>query len=220
MSDRQEQKAALRRKARAAREKTDAARRQALSEQICNHLIGAPLFQRAHSLHSYVALPEEVDTLPLIRAALAQGKTVIVPRVSDDHAALEHYAIPGLDGLQPGTFGIPEPDPHRCRQVEPGLAEIVVVPGVAFDRRGNRIGYGKGYYDRFLQTLPALKVGFAFALQLVPDIPAEPTDVRMDWLVTESGILFAAGDPNGTYRSTVSCHASSLQPNSPKSTTP
>ena len=133
----------------------------------------------------------EWDTLPLLRAALAAGKSVAVPRVEAKARMLELHAIadPERDVVT-GHQGIPEPL-AQCPPVSRDAIDFVLVPGVAFDPDGRRLGYGGGYYDRLLPLLPrhAARVAGAFELQLVDRVPSAPHDVAVDTIVTESRTL-------------------------------
>jgi len=119
---------------------------------------------------------------------LAAGKTVVVPRVNTLARMLELYAVADLDrDVVPGHLGIPEPRPERP-QVPRDAIEFVLVPGVAFDLAGRRLGYGGGYYDRLLPLLSprAARVAGAFEIQLVDRVPAASHDVAVDAIITES----------------------------------
>ena len=95
--------------------------------------------------------------------------------------------------MKQGAFGIWEPADDTA--VDPSLLEWIVVPGVAFDRRMNRLGRGKGYYDRLLRQTPARKIGICYGLQLVDEIPAEPHDIQMDLIITENDIIYKNNEP-------------------------
>lgn len=148
-------------------------------------------FQRAQTIHTYVSLPEEVDTQALIHAALRAGRRVAVPKVQGP--ALAHFFIDDLAALEAGVYGIGEPREEKgAKRVEEKNAfDLVLVPGLAFDRQGHRLGYGAGYYDRFLAEISAPKIGLAFAAQIVEKIPAAPHDQRVDFIVTEKEVIRA-----------------------------
>jgi len=147
----------------------------------------------------YYALAGEVPTDRIRQAYLAAGARLHYPRVTG-RGTLAFYPHREGDGWETGPYGIPEP-PNPAG-VEPRLSgwNIVVVPGLAFDRRGNRLGRGFGYYDRFLGSLPEQvpRVGLACAGQLVPDVPVDRWDVPVHALVTEEGVIRvvnASGSP-------------------------
>ena len=154
------------------------------SDAIMETLLATDLYRQAGSVCAYVDVQGEVMTERLIRQAWADGKRVAVPKVSGDD--LIFYEIHSYGDLQPGYFGIPEP--VDCKELQ-DPAPLVIVPGVAFDRRGSRIGYGKGFYDRFLKTRPlSSRIAIAYEMQLVDRIPAEEHDIRQEILITEKQI--------------------------------
>ncbi len=177
----------LRRTAAAAR---DAVRNRAeAAAAACGHLIALAPYRSAEAVLWYVSMPSELATAPAIEAALAEGKRVAVPWCDGENLGL--WRLESVRELEPGTWGIPEPPPARRgepeRRIAPGAIELVVVPGLAFDRRGRRLGHGKGYYDRLLARSPAVRAGLCYDAQVLPEVPAGPRDAVMDWLVTERG---------------------------------
>ncbi|MDD5762367.1 MAG: 5-formyltetrahydrofolate cyclo-ligase [bacterium] len=142
------------------------------------------------SVALYCALAGEVPTERVRHAYLAAGARLYYPRVAGSRM-LAFYPHREGDGWETGPYGIPEPSIPAG--VEPRLSgwNIVVVPGLAFDRRGNRLGHGFGYYDRFLAGLPGSvpRVGLAFEGQLVPEVPVDAWDVPVHALVTEEGVI-------------------------------
>lgn len=177
----------LRRAASAAR---DAVRdRAAAATAACAHLSALAPYRSAEVVLWYVSMPSELATSPAIEAALAEGKRVAVPWCDGDDLGL--WRLESVSELEPGTWGIPEPPPSRRgeteRLVAPEAIELMVVPGLAFDRRGRRLGHGKGYYDRLLARSSAVRAGLCYEAQLFPNVPAGPRDAVMDWLVTERG---------------------------------
>lgn len=157
------------------------------------HLTALAAYRAAGTVLWYVAMPSEAATVPGIEAALAEGRRVAVPWCDGDELAL--WRIESVDELEPGTWGIPEPAAARRRdpgrQVAAAEIELAVVPGLAFDRRGRRLGHGKGYYDRLLARSPAVRAGLCYAAQVFPEVPAGPRDVVMDFVVTEGGAFRA-----------------------------
>lgn len=148
--------------------------------------------QQAQTIFTYVNFRSEVETLGLIAGWLAAGKRVCVPLTLAAESRLAAYQItdPAQD-LTPGYCQIPEPDPSRLPQVKPTEIEVIILPGSAFDLNGGRLGYGGGYYDRFIsQEAPrATRIGLAFALQVTADLPLLAHDQRLHTLVTEDRIL-------------------------------
>jgi len=183
-----EAKLAMRRQVLAARDALDLAVRSAAAQAIATRVAAFPEYASARALLLTLPFRSEWDTLPLVRAALAAGKTVAVPRVDKASRMLELHAIadPRAD-IVASDQGIPEPRP-ACPQVPRDAIDFVLVPGVAFDLAGRRLGYGGGYYDRLLPLLSprALRVAGAFEVQLVDRVPAAPHDLAVDAIVTES----------------------------------
>ena len=140
-----------------------------------------PRLADAHTVLLYSALPDEVPTLPLLNRLSTEGKTVLLPRVvSDTDMELRRYT--GSNDLEQGAFGIMEPTGKLFTDYE--NIDVAVVPGMAFDREGHRLGRGKGYYDRFLAQLPhTYKIGICFSFQLVDLVPADAHDILMDEVI-------------------------------------
>jgi len=180
-------KARLRELCLARRARLSPADRRHFSAAITRHVSAMPAFLDSRTVMLYLALPQEVQTRTLLEACHRSAKRVAVPVVTNDGLLAVHLR-PGREELKPGRFGIPEPA-GATPVIPAGDIDCVLVPGVAFDSRGARLGFGKGYYDRFLCRLPAAAhvCGLAFALQIVERVPETPHDVRMHWLVTEQG---------------------------------
>ncbi|HHZ12396.1 MAG: 5-formyltetrahydrofolate cyclo-ligase [Caldicoprobacterales bacterium] len=140
---------------------------------------------------SYVNIGKEVNTRNIIECLLLDGKKVSVPICVTETTRLIASQIYDLAELAPSHFGLLEPIAEFVRQVDPKEIEVVLVPGLAFDRRGNRLGYGKGYYDRFLIKLSprALKIGLAYSFQIIDEVPIDDFDIPLDIIVTEREII-------------------------------
>jgi len=183
-----EERTTLRAKILAARDSLSAEERQLKSRAITEHLLALPEFAGVRSVFAYVSFRSEVETLPLIAHCLKRGVTVSVPLTLPQEHRLLPYAItdPILD-LAPGYCGIPEPL-KTLPLVAPSSIEVVVTPGSVFDAKGGRLGYGGGYYDRFLQTAApqALRIGLAYDLQVVETVPLKSHDQQLDYLITEN----------------------------------
>jgi len=165
----------------------DPASYQALSVRAQEQLLVAREFITAGTVGLYSPVRGEVDTSLLCRTLQETGRSPVFPRVVGEH--LEFVRITGTDALTRGSFGVLEPEGED--RVDMRGIDLLVVPGVAFDRRGHRLGYGKGYYDRALQEDDSrpLLAGLAFAFQLVERLPAQPHDVQLQMLATETGLL-------------------------------
>lgn len=158
------------------------------SGKIIEQLIQLKLFKAANVIHSYISIKKnrEVDTTKLIKNCFERGKSVVVPKMAGE-GKLEHFRINSLDELRENSMGVPEPVAGQKKIAVDNL-DLVIVPMVTGDRFKNRIGYGAGYYDRFLDTCPAPKIGLLFDCQLFDGtLPVEEFDVPLDILITESG---------------------------------
>lgn len=191
-----EQKKSIRRAVLARRDALSKEARQRAACLITERLLGHQWFYRSRILLCYVSYGSELDTHELIQEALRLGKEVYLPRVLSGHQ-MEFFRIEAMDELQPGFHGIPEP-PESCRSYK-GIAEtgegvapvtaqyinsgqaLMVMPGVAYDPYGNRLGYGGGYYDRYLAAHPRFltySIGIGHSCQLVEKLPVEETDCK------------------------------------------
>ena len=152
------------------------------SNEICSSLLADGLWRTAGTVLLYHPLPGEVDTTMLLEKALLMGKRVLLPKVVGDELELRIYT-PG--SLQPGTYNIMEPTGEVFPVDSYHEIDLAVIPGVAFDRHGARLGRGKGYYDRLLSLMPnAYKIGICFPFQLLEHIPSEPHDMLMNEVVS------------------------------------
>lgn len=158
------------------------------SSQIIALLSALPECQNAQTIHCYVAWRNEVDTHDFIKTSLKSGKRVVVPVTDLQNHLLRHSEIRCFDDLRPGAFGILEPASEHFREVTLGEIDLVIVPGVAFDQSGHRLGFGGGYYDAFLAKVKATKVALAYEFQIVHDLPTRPEDEMVDLLVSEKDI--------------------------------
>lgn len=151
--------------------------RRRKSEVIWRKLARLAVFRRARTVLCYVALPYEVDTWSFLQRMLEQGKRVVVPKVKGRRLALSEVRDVTRD-LAPGAFGVWEPKPSTTRPVNPKALDVALVPGLAFDREGNRLGHGGGYFDRLLASLPpsTTTVGLCFRFQLLDRLPTSSHD--------------------------------------------
>lgn len=157
------------------------------NRRIRENLLGLEEMQRAENIFPFVSYGTEADTMELIAIFLKQGKSVAVPKVKG--LEMEFYQITGLDQLAPGYRGIPEPPATRRVQGENG---VMLLPGLAFDRERHRVGYGGGFYDRYLADKAGkelLTVAIAYDFQVVERLSVEAFDRRPDILVTDRRVL-------------------------------
>lgn len=170
------------------------AQRQELSRRIHVHILSHPWIQAAAIVHTYCSFGSEVETHELCRALLERGKRVAVPVVPPGATELLHVWLrPGMR-FRSNRWGIPEPEvpPQEwlpTEALELRASDVVLVPLVAYDRQLYRLGYGRGFYDRFLRQVPARRVGLAFSVQAVEELPHEPHDVPLHAVITEEGVV-------------------------------
>lgn len=154
---------------------------QKKSSIICERLMNHPLFLRAKEIYCYVDFRNEVKTQELMETALQLGKKVAVPKV--EGAEIRFYYITSWKDLAPGCMGILEPATTECAE---GKEVLVLMPGAVFDRNRNRIGYGGGYYDKYMGSHPFYdSIALAFSCQVLDRIPAEAHDFRPNIIITE-----------------------------------
>jgi 5-formyltetrahydrofolate cyclo-ligase len=158
------------------------------SDRICRRLISDGPFRTAKTIGLYWPFKKEVGTESIFYAATREQKDVGFPRVLTDEKRIVYVAVSDLGTLAPGTYGVMEPLDDRDRQIAYDALDLVIVPGVVFDERGFRIGYGGGYFDRLLseESLTARTAGLAYDLQVIGRIPEEDHDRRVDVIFTES----------------------------------
>ena len=187
----------IRRQARAARrEQPD---KERLSREICGKLTALPQYAAAGVVMCYVDVRSEVRTRGLFTAAWEQGKRIVVPYCVGRR--LELFYLKTMDELAVGGFGILEPKAELReldqRKVEVSQLDLVVVPGVAFDGRGGRLGHGRGYYDGLLGQVrgDTALIALAFGCQLFPAVPMQPHDVYVHKVITETAIYPAQSSP-------------------------
>lgn len=159
-----------------------------LDSRIFRRLTGLREYASCRTLLTYVSKPIEVDTLALIHAALAGGKRVAVPRCVEGSRRMEFYLIRSLEDLAPQSFGVLEPLRDRCRLLTDFRNSICVVPAFAYDREGYRLGYGAGYYDRFLSRFSGPKIGIVYSHDMHTRLWHGRYDVPVDLIVTDARI--------------------------------
>lgn len=184
-------KSSLRSNYLAARRRIDNATKAVLDARILERLETFEIYREAPLVLAYVSYNNEVDTHSVIESAFKSGKRVAVPRVSARKKSMAFFEIKSLDDLAEGYKGILEPReglgaPMGTKDL---CGSVCLVPGLVFDAQGHRIGYGGGYYDRFLQFYPGDKIALARGSQMSSNpLPAEPCDVPVDFIVSDLGI--------------------------------
>jgi 5-formyltetrahydrofolate cyclo-ligase len=190
------EKAELRKRILAAREALDPSLRRVHAARITQRLIALPAYREARCVMAYVGFGTEFDTAPFVADVLARGKSLVLPRVERAARALRLHAVrdPATE-LAAGVWGIREPRPDLCAEVAPEAVDFVLVPGVAFTARCERLGYGGGYYDRLIPGFAgrAALVVAAYSPQIVPELPVTPSDRSVDLILTEDAEYVRTG---------------------------
>lgn len=169
--------------------------RSAIDEAIAQNVAALPAFAEADAVFTYLSFGAEVDTRGLIGHAWKAGKIVCLPRVVPGTRVMRWYAVESLEGLSRSSFGVEEPpDDPSCEAHPADFAHpVALVPGLAFDRAGFRLGYGGGFYDTFLPAFPGASIGLARTCQLVENLPyRDAHDVAVDIVASERGGGYAA----------------------------
>ena len=189
-------KTGLRKQVLERRDALGAAERKSLSERITARLLGLDSYRKAGCVMAYVGFGSEIDTARFVADTLSQGKTLVLPRVERGNRNLKLYGVRDPENqLEAGVWGIRQPRADLCPEIAASQIEFVLVPGVAFTRHCERLGYGGGFYDRFIRGLtprPAL-VAAAFELQVLAKLPMSETDQRVDLVTTENDDYHAPG---------------------------
>lgn len=184
------QKTLIRNKSKQLRTDMPVHEKQRLDNKIANRLLNIWYFREAELLLTYVSNSIEVDTLFIIQQAINQGKQVAVPRCVEGTRNLDFFLINSLNDLEKGSFGILEPNENKCEKLTDTAGGLSIVPALAFDKNGFRLGFGKGYYDRFLSNKKIKTVGICYDFCLFDEIPRGKYDKKIDMLVTESKIIY------------------------------
>lgn len=150
------------------------------------------VYKNAEIVLLYYPVKSEPNVLPIAEQALKEGKRVAFPISNPDGFILKFAFVESLDELVPGTYSIPEP-PRNADKYINNSDTLCIVPGLAFDRFGKRIGYGKGYYDRFLENFSGISLGLCYADFLTDKLPAEDTDISLDIIISDKEEIFING---------------------------
>ncbi len=174
------EKAALRKHLLEKRDATSAELRGIASEKIHENLKRNSSFSNAQNIACYFPIGSEVNTYDIMLDILKQGKNLLLPRIADNN--IQFYIVSNLEKLERGSFEIMEPK-DSCEKAK--KIDCVLVPTVGVSKLGIRLGYGHGYYDRFLSTTDAVKISLTYSKQIVKSIPSDSHDIKIDWIITE-----------------------------------
>lgn len=186
-----EEKAILRRESLARRDSLKPEERRRKNAEILSRILALPEYSASETVLAYCGFGGELQTHGLLREIIDSGKRLLLPRVARETNSLILHEVEAPESqLTPGIWGIPEPG-AGLPTAAPEEADFILVPGVAFDRGGGRLGYGGGYYDRLLGGLPVTPplISAAFEVQVTERVPSEAHDIRVDSLVTENEVF-------------------------------
>jgi 5-formyltetrahydrofolate cyclo-ligase len=174
------------------RESLDLNIRGQWDESIFDKLIKSEFYKNAKTIFAFVSFKSEVDTHKIIKYAIQDQKTICVPKIKSKETGIEIFKINTFDELKKGYFSILEPL-ESCPSIDSNDLDLILMPGVAFDRKGGRLGYGAAFYDRFLTGMNKAvdKIALAYHFQVIDNIPMDEHDVRIDGVITEKEIIVA-----------------------------
>jgi 5-formyltetrahydrofolate cyclo-ligase len=156
------------------------------SRQIIKALMDSNLYKESNNIMVFISFKNEIDTHEFIKKAIEDGKNIFVPITIPDGKKLKPSQLKSFDELEPGFYNILTPKKEFIRFIDPKDLDLIVVPGLGFDKSGYRVGFGGGYYDRFLSGLKnAKKVSIAFDFQILDEVPKESFDIPVDCIYTE-----------------------------------
>lgn len=175
----------LRSSLKSSRSRLDREKKADYDADIQSRVLALRSYAEASVIFTYVSMDTEPSTLGIIHAAWANGKRVAVPKCVKDSTEMTFYLIKSMDDLKPGYYGILEPDSERCEVISDYSHGLCVVPGLSFDAEGYRLGYGRGYYDRFLKQFKGVSVGLCYSSYVKWKLPRGDYDVPVDIISTE-----------------------------------
>ena len=178
------QKDALRKHLLEKRDATSAELRDISSNKIYQNLKQVDSYINSQNIACYFPIGSEVDTHSIMLDVLERGKNMILPKIIDSN--LEFYVIPNLGKLEKGRFDIMEPK-DSCKKAE--KIDCILVPTVGISKSGDRLGYGRGYYDKFLSSTNAMKISLTYSKQIIKSIPIDTHDIKIDLIITEDEII-------------------------------
>lgn len=157
--------------------------------KICKNLMNTDFYKNAETVLFYAALDDEINIDECIKSALSQGKKTALPVCLDGNGNMKFYYINSLNDIRTGFFGVREPDINICREVSDFNDSVCIVPAIAYDKKGYRLGYGKGYYDRFLKNFTFISIGLCYNELITDALPTDEYDISVDYIVTQDGLL-------------------------------
>ncbi|MBS6502711.1 MULTISPECIES: 5-formyltetrahydrofolate cyclo-ligase [unclassified Clostridium] len=185
-----EEKRVLRNKILEIRDSLDNSKKEIMDTKIFNELINTELYKKASNIFIYISFSNEINTINIIEKAFEDRKNVFIPKVYKDEKSMKAIKLNSFDELKKNSMGILEPI-DDSDYIEKENIDLIVVPGVVFDNECNRIGYGGGYYDRYLNEIKSKenKIALAYDLQVVDKIECEAHDIKVDYIITNTRII-------------------------------
>lgn len=168
-----------------------------IHKSIFNIFINSDIYKTSSIILAYASLNDEISTDCIIKNALYDDKIVALPYCINNDGLMDFYIIKSFSDLKIGSFGVREPDLTKCEKLCKYDNSIILVPGLCFDNNGYRLGYGKGYYDRFLEKHSLKSVGLCYNDLLIENIPHDKFDLPVDFIITEKNIYNINGGKNG-----------------------
>ena len=156
---------------------------------ICSAFLNSDIYNSADEILCYCSFGSEIDTSKIIETSLNDGKKLYLPKCTDKNGSMTFYLVSDIRNLVKGTFGISEPDTEKCSPVFEFHNAVCVVPGLSFDRNGLRLGYGKGYYDRFLEKFTIKSAGLCYKKKKKKKKTKKKYDLPVDYIFTETEII-------------------------------
>lgn len=184
-----ENKKQLRKRVLSMRNSLDKDNKNSFDREIFNKLVLSELYNKSMNIFIYISFGSEVETKDIIMKALDDGKKVYVPKINGENNEMKAINIESLEGLVENSFGILEPISDV--EISKEKIDLIIVPGAVFDKEGNRIGYGGGYYDRYLEAIKDKKnkIALVYDFQIVDYIPNEVHDIKVDYIISNKGFI-------------------------------
>lgn len=179
----------LRAKYRSIRKEMPSQLKAKYDEQIQEKFLSTPMYQKAKKILCFVSTELEVDTFGILKKAFDDKKIVAVPKCLNEKGSMKFYEIQSFDDLEKATFSLWEPKINQCKELKNFEDAICILPGFAYDRDGYRIGFGKGYYDRFLHKYDGIKIAVCYNECISSKLPHGKYDIAADYVVTPKYIL-------------------------------
>ena len=186
MSEIRNQKSEIREKYLAVRDSIPSEQKEAFDKKIFNRLVGSITYRHCTDVLLYASVKGEADTWMIFEKALADGKRVAFPCCNADNTMTFRY-VTSKEELAPAAFGLPEPK-SSCEECKPSNFSLLIVPGLVFDKCGFRVGYGKGFYDRYLSSFEGVSIGLCYSKLQLPEVPRGRFDRHVDVIISEKGV--------------------------------